>query len=53
VGRNAVLEVCMGPICAPTGWNAEVDRFNAARSGALAQNSLHEVRGIYFTFLLV
>ncbi|KAG8904239.1 hypothetical protein FRB99_002059 [Tulasnella sp. 403] len=44
VGRNLVPEVCFGPICSPTGWNSEVDRFNAARSGAMAQNLLHEIR---------
>lgn len=44
LGRNAVPEVCFGPICSPTGWNSEVDRFNAARSGAMAQNLMHEIR---------
>ncbi|KAG9005321.1 hypothetical protein FRB94_001612 [Tulasnella sp. JGI-2019a] len=45
IGKNAVPEVCMGgPMCNPLGWNYKVDRFNAARSGAMAQNLLSEVR---------
>ncbi|KAG8881362.1 hypothetical protein FRB97_009627 [Tulasnella sp. 331] len=45
VGKNMLPEICMGgPICNPLGWNYRVDRFNAARSGAMAQNLLSEVR---------
>ncbi|KZV88552.1 hypothetical protein EXIGLDRAFT_772595 [Exidia glandulosa HHB12029] len=40
------VELCFGILCplGPFGWNAPVDNFNAAQTGALASNLLHEVR---------
>ncbi|KAG8823498.1 hypothetical protein FRC17_009307 [Serendipita sp. 399] len=46
LGSNAGVELCFGPLCpiGPFGWNSAVDQLNAAQSGALASNLLHEVR---------
>ncbi|QRV92999.1 GDSL-like lipase/acylhydrolase family protein [Ceratobasidium sp. AG-Ba] len=46
IGVNPGIELCFGPICpiGPLGWNPNVDQLNAAQSGALASNLLHEVR---------
>ncbi|CAE6448655.1 unnamed protein product [Rhizoctonia solani] len=45
-GVNLGIELCFGPLCpiGPVGWNQPVDQLNAAQSGALASNLLHEVR---------
>ncbi|KAH7338368.1 hypothetical protein B0J17DRAFT_662245 [Rhizoctonia solani] len=45
-GVNPGIELCFGPLCpiGPVGWNQKVDQLNAAQSGALASNLLHEVR---------
>ncbi|KAG8854234.1 hypothetical protein FRC20_001083 [Serendipita sp. 405] len=46
LGSNPTIELCFGPLCLPgsLGWNSKVDQLNAAQSGALASNLLHEVR---------
>ncbi|KAG8813603.1 hypothetical protein FRC17_001478 [Serendipita sp. 399] len=46
LGSNPGIELCYGPLCLPgdAGWNSKVDQLNAAQSGALASNLLHEVR---------
>ncbi|CAE6356179.1 unnamed protein product [Rhizoctonia solani] len=45
-GVNLGIELCFGPLCpvGSAGWNQPVDQLNAAQSGALASNLLHEVR---------
>ncbi|CAE6494746.1 unnamed protein product [Rhizoctonia solani] len=45
-GTNPGIELCFGPLCpvGSAGWNQPVDQLNAAQSGALASNLLHEVR---------
>ncbi|EUC57314.1 GDSL-like lipase/acylhydrolase [Rhizoctonia solani AG-3 Rhs1AP] len=45
-GVNPGIELCFGPLCpiGSVGWNQPVDQLNAAQSGALASNLLHEVR---------
>ncbi|EJD43634.1 hypothetical protein AURDEDRAFT_145439 [Auricularia subglabra TFB-10046 SS5] len=44
VGHHGV-ELCFGPLCpvGPVGWDSAKDQLNAAQSGALAVNLLHEV----------
>ncbi|KAG9112300.1 hypothetical protein FRC07_007937, partial [Ceratobasidium sp. 392] len=46
LGHNFGVELCSGALCpiGPVGWNQPVDQLNAAQSGALASNLLHEVR---------
>ncbi|KAG9077985.1 hypothetical protein FS749_010062 [Ceratobasidium sp. UAMH 11750] len=46
LGHNPGVELCFGPLCLPgsVGWNQPVDQLNAAQSGALASNLLHEVK---------
>lgn len=40
------IELCFGILCpiGPFGWDRDVDGFNAAQTGALASNLLHEAR---------
>ncbi|KAG8738961.1 hypothetical protein FRC12_016473 [Ceratobasidium sp. 428] len=46
LGNNPGVELCFGALCpiGSVGWNQPVDQLNAAQSGALASNLLHEVR---------
>ncbi|KAF8601792.1 hypothetical protein BDV93DRAFT_495421 [Ceratobasidium sp. AG-I] len=46
IGHNLGIELCFGPLCpvGSAGWNQPVDQLNAAQSGALASNLLHEVK---------